>query len=254
MPSFDEIFGPGEFDEEENSYRRVFPGFEAGGTQNVLDFATLLEHSRRHGHSLELFPNGNSKDLEIENGDITVEVENYPDGRTELGVEVEKDVEDLESYLEKPLDQWLGEIIRREQKIYRASTDFVYRILPEKAAEENIDEIEALERELDGIGGHMADFHSAYRNRSPVGMTARYGMEFELWPFESFDMDRSKLPGKMPYGDELDDSNLISRNDLYMKRYLQSLVEMALDEYGRNRGLEHMWLEYVDSGFEQAKV
>jgi hypothetical protein len=248
--NFDEIFGPGEFDDEENTYEREFLGTEAGGRRNVLNFKTLWEHVNRQGYDVTPHPNGNSKDLEIKNGKIEVYVENFSDGRTALEIEFDDDIDDVEAYMSSSVDQWLGEIIRREQKAYRAATNYVHNVLPEKAKEEGLTERELLSKKLDfPNGGSLSRFHDEYRSGMPSDVGMSYAAEFELWPFEDGDMDRSDLPGKMPTGDEIDDPELRPRNDLYQRMYLTALVEEAHDRFGLDDEVTEKWAEYVDMGF-----
>lgn len=250
MLGFDEIFGPGEFDNENNSYRREFKGFEAGGTRNVLDFNTIWEHSNRQGYDIEPYPNGNSRDLEVENGNINFTVENYSDGKTVLEMDFEDKITDIEAYMKQSVDQWLGEIIRREQKAYRAATNYVNRFLPEEARKKDLSESEVLERDLDFSGGDsLSRFHEDYRSGPPNDISLSYASEFELWPFEKASMDSSDLPGKMPSGDEQENPDLRPRNDLYQRKFLEAIIEEAGQEYGVDEEIQRRWMKYVDTGF-----
>lgn len=250
MLGFDEIFGPGKFDNQDNTYRREFPGVEAGGTRNVLDFDTLWEHSNRRGYDVTPYPNGNSRDLQIENGKIEASVENFPDGRTVLELDFDDEINDIQAYMEASVDQWLGEVIRREQKAYRAATNYVHNILPRRAEEEGLPELEVLEQDLDfSQGESLSSFHEEYRNGQLNDIGLSYASEFELWPFEDGDMDRSDLPGKMPSADEMEDPELRSRNDLYQRRFLEAVVEEAMNKYGKEDDMQDRWMNYVDLGF-----
>lgn len=250
IANFDEIFGPGEFDNEENSYEREFLGTEAGGTHNVLDFMTLWEHANRQGYDVTPHPNGTSKDLEIQNGNIEVYVENFSDGRTTLEIDFDEDIDNVEAYMRGSVDQWLGEIIRREQKAYRAATNYIHNILPEKAEEEGLTERELLSEKLDfPKGGSLSRFHDEYRSGMPSDVGMSYAAEFELWPFEDGEMNRSDLPGKMPSADEIEDPELRPRNDLYQRMYLTALVEEAGEKYGVEDEVSQKWMDYVDVGF-----
>ena len=248
--NFEEIFGPGEFNREENKYRREFPGTEAGSSRNVLDFDTLWEHANRKEYEVTPHPNGNSKDLEIKNGNMHIYVENFSDGRTSLQIDFDEEIDNLEAYMRASVDQWLGEIIRREQKAYRAATNYVHSVLPEKAKDEGLSEMELFRRDLDFTeSDELSRFHDDYRNGPPNDIGLSYAFEFELWPFETADMDRSDLEGRMPSGDETDDPELRSRNDLYQRKFLETAVEEAVEEYGPDKSVQRRWIDYVDTGF-----
>ncbi|MFB6115351.1 MAG: hypothetical protein ABEK04_03585, partial [Candidatus Nanohalobium sp.] len=197
-PDFDEIFGPGEFNEEEGTYRREFPGVEAGGTQNVLDFQVLKEHAERRNQEFTPLPNSNSKNAVIDKSGVTAEVENYSSGKSVLELDFDEDNNSVEGSMKSWVDQWLGEIIRREQKAYQAATRYVHDILPDKAEEKGLDESDVLEKELEFSGESLTGFHEAYREGWPHDLAVNYAMEFELWPFQDAEMDRSDLPGRMP--------------------------------------------------------
>jgi len=249
MLEFEEIFGPGEFDNEENRYERTFPSVDAGGTQHVLDFNTLWEHANRRGYDVEPSPNGSSKDLKIENGKIEAYIQNMSDGRTNIKIDFDDEINDIEAYMEASVDQWLGEIIRREQKAFRAATNYVHNILPEKASEQGLKELEVLEKDLDFPNGSSLNrFHEEYRTGGPNDLGMNYAVEFEVWPFEK-GIDRSDMPGKMPSADEINDPELKARNDLYQRKYIDSIVKEAVEEYGGNKNIRAKWLDYVDAGF-----
>ncbi|MFB6174527.1 MAG: hypothetical protein ABEJ87_00950 [Candidatus Nanohalobium sp.] len=250
--NFDEIFGPGEFDNEENTYEREFLGVEAGGTRNVLDFDTVWEHANRHGYDVTPHPNGTSKDLQINRGNMDIYVENFPDGRTSLKIDFDDSIDNLEAYMRGSgnngsVDQWLGEIIRREQKAYHAATRYLHNILPGKAREEGLTERQLLSRQLDfPKGGSLSRFHDEYRSGMPSDVAMSYAAEFEVWPFEKDESRRSDLPGKMPYRQELEDPGLRPRNDLYQRKFLESLIREAEDVHGVEDELRGKWMDYVD--------
>lgn len=253
--NFDDIFGPGEFNDDENTYEREFLGTEAGGTRNVLDFSTLWEHANRHGYDVTPHPNGTSKDLEISRSKMNVYIENFSDGRTSLKIDFDESIDDIEAYMRgsgdnNSIDQWLGEIIRREQKAYRAATNYIHNVLPKKAEDEGLTERELLSDRLDfPKGGSLSRFHDEYRSGGPSGVAMNYASEFELWPWELEEENLSDLPGKMPMSKEVQDSDLRSRNDLYQRKFLEAVVEEAADVYGVENELQNKWLEYVDSGY-----
>lgn len=253
--NFDEIFGPGEFDDEQNTYEREFLGVEAGGSRNVLDFSTLWEHANRRDYDVKAYPNGNSKDLEINRGNMDVYVENFPDGRTSLKIDFDESIRDIEAYMRGSgnngsVDQWLGEIIRREQNAYRAATNYVHNVLPRKAEEEGLNERDLLTRKLDfPNGGSLSRFHEEYRSGGPSDVSMGYASVFELWPQELGADDLSDLPGKMPMSKEVQDSDLRPRNDLYQKMYLTALIEEAENRFGVDNQVREKWTDYVDMGF-----
>lgn len=252
---FDKIFGPGEFDDEENTYQREFSAVEAGGSRNVLDFSTLWEHANRHGYDVMPHPNGTSKDLEINRDNMDIYVENFPDGRTALKIDFDESIRDVEAYMRgtgnnHSVDQWLGEIIRREQKAYRAATNFVHNVVPKKAEEKGLTETELLSEELDfPKGGSFSRFHEEYRSRGPSDVGMNYGSEFEIWPWETEEEHLSDLPGKMPMSDEIQNPDKRPRNDLYQRMYLTALVEEMGEKYGVKEDVSQKWLDYVDLGF-----
>ncbi len=248
--NFDEIFGPGEFDDDENTYEREFPGVEVGRTRSVLDFDTLWEHANRRGYDVTPYPNGGSKDLEIQNGNIDVFVENFPDGRTALSLDFDESIRSVEAYMRGSggngsVDQWLGELIRREQKAYEAASRYVHSTMRQVAESEDLSPEEVLVRDLEDIGS-AAGFHEAYREGSPNHLTNEWASEFELEHDQDSDMRRSDLPGRMPFADELDDESLRSRNDLFQRIYLESVLVEADDVYGLDEDVRSQWLEYVD--------
>lgn len=248
MLEFEDIFGSGEFDDDDSSYNTEFLGVEAGKTRNVLNFETLWEHANRRGYDVGAFPNGTSKDLEIENGNISIYVENFSDGRTALEIDFDDEVDDVEAYMKASVDQWLGEIIRREQKAYRAATNYVHNVLPEKAEEKDISPDLLVEKHLDfPKGDSLSRFHDEYRSGAPGEIGINYAAEFELWPFEKDEMNRSDLPGKMPIADEIKNPDLKSRNDLYQRIFLETVVEEAIQEYDLDTDMREEWLEYVDT-------
>lgn len=248
--NFDDIFGSGEFDQEENTYTREFLGFEAGGTRNVLDFMTLWEHANRQGYDVTPYPNGTSKDLEIQNGNIDVYIENFSDGRTSLKIEFDEDIDDIEAYMKGSVDQWLGEIIRREQKAYRAAVNYVHNILPSEAREKDLTERELLSEKLDFPNGDsLSRFHEEYRSGMPSDVGMNYASEFELWPWEAGQENLSDLPGKMPMSDEIENPDKRPRNELYQRMYITALVEEAGEKYGVEDEISQKWMDYVDAGF-----
>lgn len=249
-PDFDEIFGPGEFDEEEGTYRREFPGVEAGDTQNVLDFEVLKEHAERRGQEFTPLPNSNSKNAVIDKSGVEAEVENYSNGKSVLKLDFDETTSSVEGSMRGWVDQWLGEIIRREQKVYQAATRYVHDILPDKAEEKGLEESEVLEKELEFSGENLTGFHEAYREGWPHDLAVNYAMEFELWPFQDAEMDRSDLPGRMPITDELEDPDKKARNDLYQRKYLEAVVKEASEEYDLSDDLRESWLEYVDTTYD----
>lgn len=246
---FDSIFGPGEFNEDEGTYTREFPGVEAGDTRNLLSFKVLKEHSGRHRSDFDPWPNGTSKDYELEKSNMTASIENFSSGLTTLKIDFSEDIEHLESYMEGSVDQWLGEIIRREQKAYRAATHYVHSMLPDKAEEEGTKPDKILEQELEELGDSIGDFHDFYRQKTPNDLAMNYATEFELWPHQDADMNRSDLPGKMPAADEIDDPELRERNDLYQRLYLEAVVEEADETFGISEKLKQQWLDYGDISY-----
>jgi hypothetical protein len=253
--NFDGIFGPGEFDDEENTYEREFLGVEVGGSRNVLDFSTLWEHANRHGYDVTPHPNGTSKDLEINRSNMDVYIENFPDGRTALKIDFDDSIRDVEAYMRgsgdnHSVDQWLGEIIRREQKAYRAAANYVHNVLPKKAEKEGLTEREVLSEKLDfPKGGSFSRFHDEYRSGGPSDVGMNYASEFEIWPWEAEDENLSDLPGKMPMSDEIENPDKRPRNDLYQRIYLTALVEEAEERFGVDERVRQKWTDYVDMGF-----
>lgn len=186
---------------------------------------------------------------------MDVYVENFPDGRTALRIDFDESIENIEAYMRgsgdnHSVDQWLGEIIRREQKTYRAATNYVHNVLPGKAQKEGLTEQELLSEKLDfPKGGSFSRFHEEYRSRGPSDVGMNYASEFELWPWETDEEKLSELPGKMPMSDEIENPDKRPRNDLYQRMYLTALVEEMGEKYGFREDVAQKWMDYVDSGF-----
>lgn len=249
MNNFDEIFGPGNFDDENKRYEREFLGTETGKTRNVLDFSTLWEHAKRHGYEAIPYPNGDSKNLELKNSKMDIEIQNFSDGRTALSIDFDEDIDNIEAYMRNSVDGWLGEIIRREQKAYQAATNYVHNVIPRKAEERGLTEKELLSNQLRVSRGNLAQFHENYRRGPPNDLGMSYAAQFELLPFQESEMDRSELKGRMPAADEVEDPELRSRNDLYQRMFLEAVVEEAIGQYDLGDDFRESWLEYVDAGF-----
>jgi hypothetical protein len=53
--------------------------------------------------------------------------------------------------------------------------------------------------------------------------------------------------------EELKDDDLVSRNDLFQRVYLDSIIKEADKQYGVSDEIKEKWLEYADSGYNQSR-
>ncbi|QKQ98944.1 hypothetical protein GKQ38_05530 [Candidatus Nanohaloarchaea archaeon] len=224
---------------------RLDPVEVSGNEIPALDFDTTVHHLRRNNYDVDVSPNGGSLDAEGQTGTKHLDISSLNDGAVQVkfSIDIEEaerrrdeEIEDPEAYVEKVYGQIVDELVEREEKIERASENYVSNLF------EYDNPVEQLESDFKKHGDSAEEVIDSYfgdMRPSELGLT--YAVHFELHPGETVDNERRNLDGKMPLYDALNDEDAEDRDRLYFQRYLGKVLEKADERAEISDELREYW-------------
>ncbi|MFB6145427.1 MAG: hypothetical protein ABEJ99_02885 [Candidatus Nanohaloarchaea archaeon] len=229
---------------------RLEPVEVLGNEIPALDFDTTIQHLDRNGYHVEVHPNGGSADVEAWTDIKEFDISALRDDAVQVRFSMDMDevnrrrmergydpVDNPETYVGKVYDQIVGELVEREKKLERASENYVDSIF-----ESDDDPVERLEAEFRRLGDKSHDIVERYTGDMRMSdLIMNYAVHFELHPGETIDNERRNLEGKMPLHYALKDDSLEDRNNLYLERYLEKVLEKAGEREELSPALKGYW-------------
>lgn len=219
--------------------RRIdeFGPLNVGGLKKpVLPAAILEEHADRYGE-VETDGGNNWRDVEaiLSDGRRSYDARETSTGKSTIHYKVEmEDIEHPEPYLDKIWEDEIGTIKERVELVYEAAVETASDILPVMAEEEKYGgpsnhELEALSHEIDRLGGTIDEIAENYYDDEIGGskLLTSYGEALEQAP---------EIEGEITRLDK--EEERMNRNPEYLKLYLQTVAELAVEHYAPQNVLE----------------
>ncbi|MFB6144616.1 MAG: hypothetical protein ABEJ98_04870 [Candidatus Nanohaloarchaea archaeon] len=196
----------------------------------ALPAAILEEHGKRYGGEVETDAGGNWRDVRavLDDGSREYHARETSSGKTQLRYSMQlDDIEFPERYVDKVWEDEIGTIKERVELVYEAALETAEDMLPVMASEkryggENNHELDALSAEIDRLGGDVDTIADNYYSEH-IGdskLLTSYGEALEQAP---------DFEGEITQQDS--EEELQSRNPEYLKLYLQTVAELALEKY-----------------------
>lgn len=220
----------------------VFGPVEVGGLEKpVLPVAILEEHAERYAEKrdgeVETDGGNNWRDVEavLDGGKREYKARETSSGKTWLNYSMElDDIERPKPYVDKVWEDEIGTIKERVKLVYEAALETADDMLPVMAREAkyggpNNHELDALSAEIDRLGGDLETIAENYYS-DRIGdskLLTSYGEALEQAP--DFGGEVTQLDS---------DDELESRNPEYLKLYLQTVAELAMERYAPANVLE----------------
>lgn len=214
-----------------------FGSIEVGGLKKpVLPVSILEEHGKRYGET-ESDGGNNWRDVKavLNEGEREYHARETSTGKSTIRYSVQmEDIDHPEPYVDKIWEDEIGTIKDRVELVYEAAVETADDMLPVMAQQEryggpNNHELEALSSELDRLGGDLDSIAENYYDEK-IGdskLLAGYGEALEQAP---------GIEGEITRLDREEEK--MSRNPEYLKLYLQTVAELAVEHYAPGNVLE----------------
>lgn len=203
----------------------------------VLPVAILEEHAERYDGDVQTDAGGNWSDVEavLAGGEREYHARETSSGKTQIRYSMQlEDIEFPELYVDEVWGKEIGTIKQRVESVYEAAVETAEDIIPVMASEgkygtPNNHELEALSAEIERLGGDIETIAENYYN-DEIGdskLLTSYGEALEQAP--DFEGEITQLDAE---------EELESRNPEYLKLYLQTVAELAIEKYAPGNVLD----------------